>query len=76
MHRDARVFHLKDERTRRRHAWYSSLRLIGPGVSVGFGKNIFVSTFGYELQESKCSRQRDRTRVSVFGSKARVTRVK
>ena len=74
MCRDARVFHPRDERTRRRHVWYSSPRMIGSGVSVGYGKSVVVCTFGYEIKESKCSRQQDRNRGSVFGSEARVPR--
>ena len=31
---ETRVFHPRDEWTRRRHAWYSSLRLIGLGMRV------------------------------------------
>ena len=67
-----RVFHPEDDWTRRRHAWYSSPRLIGPGVSVGFGKSIVVCTFGYELIESKCSRHQSMIRGPVFGSEIQV----
>ena len=75
MCRDTRVFHHRDERTRRGHAWDFNPRLIGPGVSVRLCEGIVICAFGYELKENKCCRQQNLTRGSVFGSEAQVPMV-